>query len=133
MVQGTLPFACDVEELANEPTGAVNVFRVDGPPQAWRYGIQQLRLPFQDTTAPRDGLRRGAAFMKERRENMPAGKSMCTARAASRALTMSLAHYIMSRRGSAWRRQAQGEAQCGIKERRGVWKTRPSRATPRAP
>ena len=81
VVQGTLPFACDVEELANEPYNVGAVVNMcsewDGPLQAKRgYGIQQLRLPFQDTTAPHEtALRRGAAFMKERLENMPAGQT----------------------------------------------------------
>ena len=44
-------------------------------------------------------LRRGAAFMKERLENMPAGKRIyvhCKGGIA-RASTMSLAHYIINR------------------------------------
>jgi atypical dual specificity phosphatase len=105
VVQGTLPFACDVEELANEPYNVGAVVNMcsewDGPLQAYeRYGIQQLRLPFQDTTAPHEtALRRGAAFMKERLENMPAGKRIyvhCKGGIA-RASTMSLAHYIINR------------------------------------
>ena len=105
VVQGTLPFACDVAELAAPPYNVGAVVNMcsewGGPLEAYeKHGIQQLRLPFQDTTAPHEtALRRGAAFMRERLENMPPGKRVyvhCKGGIA-RASTMSLAHYIINR------------------------------------
>ena len=95
-----------MEELANEPYNVGAVVNMcsewDGPLQAY----EKVRHPAAYDSPSRTRrrrtrrrLRRGAAFMKERLENMPAGKRIyvhCKGGIA-RASTMSLAHYIINR------------------------------------
>jgi len=104
IVQGTLPFAADVAEMAAPPYDVCAVVNMcaewPGPVRAYsERGIAQCRLPFQDTTAPDEAaLREGAAFIAEQLEKNPGKRVYVHCKGGiARASTMSLAHYVLNR------------------------------------
>ncbi len=101
IIQGSLPYPQDVKKMASAGVTAVVNMTIEypGPVGGYnKYGIEQLRLPFVDTTPPSaDGLRKGAAFIKSHLEANPKGKVYIHCKGGiARASTMTLAHYILN-------------------------------------
>lgn len=102
IVQGSMPFALDVEILAQyyNVCAVVNMcVEWRGPKTAYeKHGITQCCLPTQDTCIPSVvDLKKGAAFIKEQLAANPGKRVFIHCKGGiGRASTMTLAHYIIN-------------------------------------
>ena len=105
IVQGSMPFPSDAATLAAPPFNVVAVVNMcrewPGPQTAYeRVGITQLRLPHQDTLAPKyAALMRGCAFIRQQLDLNPGKRVYVHCKGGiARASTMTLSHYIVNRK-----------------------------------